>query len=268
MLRQFLYLDHKLVRDFLAQVEGGVFDESREFTSAEAKRGLSGKVGAGPASAGAERTRNSQSESESVVKQTAASEFDRLYGHLETVGLQVYDTIDEKLDGLPIRRKDIIEVDARLRVSGLQSLADLLGAFGKMAPLMEKFGASVEMEPGAVEGIQALTALGGPDRALPVIATVPGDCGLRIALELRRPFVLGDDWDTEATVVFKVQRILRPGDSQLVGDPFGGLMKLLPEHEREKALMGLQGEEMADLGIAEAEVSYPAIIGTPIAIYR
>lgn len=122
--RQFLYLDRQLVREFLAQLEGGVYDESRELTAGGRNRGITAKLSGGPAQAGMERTKSNQAESEAVVKQTSASEFDRLYTQLEVTGLQVYDVVDETLDHLPIKRKDIVEVDARLHVSGLHKVLE------------------------------------------------------------------------------------------------------------------------------------------------
>lgn len=65
----------------------------------------------------------------------------------------------------------------------------------------------------------------------------------------------------------KVQRLLRPGQSELVGDPFGGLMRVLPEPHRKEFLSRLQADEMAKFGISE-EIKYLAMVGTPIAIYR
>lgn len=268
MLRQFLYMDRDLVREFLAQLEGGIYDESRETTTAGGKRGVKANVGGGPVSAGVDRANSTQAESEAVVKQTSASEFDRLYTRLESAGLQVYDVIDEKIDELPIRRKDIIEFDARLHVSGLQTVLDLASTFGQLLPLMESLSATPDLDPDAVQSMQALAALGTVNRSIPIIATVPGECSLRIALELKADGVQTDDWNTEATLILKVQRLLRPGDRHVVGDPFGGLMKMLPETQRHQLLASLKSEELSGLGVGEAEIAYPGIVGTAIGIFR
>ena len=97
---------------------------------------------------------------------------------------------------------------------------------------------------------------------------MPGECGLQIALELRRDGVLTSDWNTEATLLLKVQRVLRPGDRHVVGDPFGGLMNVIPENQREQLLAGLKSESLVALGVGDAQIGYPGVIGTPIAIYR
>ena len=91
---------------------------------------------------------------------------------------------------------------------------------------------------------------------------------MSVALELQADGVRTSAWDTEATLLVKVQRLLRPGQSELVGDPIGGFMRVLPDEQRKELLSGLQTDDMAKFGIGESEVKYPGLVGTPIAIYR
>jgi len=153
-------------------------------------------------------------------------------------------------------------------VSGLQTVLDLVGTFGKLMPLMEEFGAAKDLDPEAVSGMQALAALNGGDGPVSLIGTVPGEAGLQLALDLSADGVLTDDWNTEATVLFKIQRILRPGDRHVVGDPFGGLMSILPEAERSKLVASLDSDSLRGVGVGKSDIGYPGIIGTAIAIYR
>jgi hypothetical protein len=268
MLRQFLYLDRDLVREFLAQLEGGIFDESRETTATEGKGGANMRLGAGPAGIGADKSKTTQSASEAVMKQTAASEFDRLYSQLESNGLQVYDVVDTKFEELPIRRKDIVEVDARLQMSGVDRMFELVGTMTQLLPLMDAFGANTELDDDTLQAMSAMSALGSNTSAPVLVGTVPGDCGLKLALPLRSAGVLTKEWDVEATVILKVQRVLRPGDSEAVGDPLGGLMKVLPQNVKDEFLAAFTGPDAAQLGIGDAQISYPGLVATPIAIFR
>lgn len=54
MLRQFSYLDGPLVRDFLGQLEGGVFDEDTEVRRSGGKKSAGGRVGIASVGASAE----------------------------------------------------------------------------------------------------------------------------------------------------------------------------------------------------------------------
>ena len=267
MFRQFLYLDAALVREFLAQAEGGIYDEARELSVSESKRGGSARAGTAAFGGGLERSKSAQSETEAVVRQTAASEFNRLYDKINEAGLAVFDAIDAPVETLPIARKDIIEVDARLRISGLKKMLDLFGSFGRLLPVMEQFGAKADVDPQMTEMAGALDSLndGAP---LPVIGTVPGECGLKIAMDLLPAAVQASSIDGEATVLLKVQRILRKGDHEVVGDPFGGLMSMIPPPDRDELLKSLQSPEAKSFGIGEMTIEYPALVGTAIAIYR
>jgi hypothetical protein len=168
-----------------------------------------------------------------VVHQTAASEFERLYAHLEGAGLQVYDRIDTSLEELPVRRKDIVEIDARLRVSGLHALTDLMRMFGQAAPLIQQFGAGEQIDAEVLAGVQALTALNENSSTVSLIGTVHGDASVSLAFELQTSGMRTESWDVEATALVKVQRLLRPGQSEVAGDPFGGLMRLCRSNSAE-----------------------------------
>lgn len=268
MNRQFLYIDHPLVRDFLSEREGGLLDETRELTSSDGQRGVEGRAAVGPVSGGAQRSKGTHAESEAVIRQTASAEFDRLYGHLDRDGLRILDAVDVPLEDIGLQRKEIVEVDARLRVSGIHALLDLMRMFTQAAPVFQQLGSSEQFDPEVLEGIRGVTALADNATALSLIGTVAGAAGASVALELQADGIRASAWDTEATILMKVQRLLRPGQSELVGDPFGGLMRVLPEEQRKELLSGLQADEMAKFGIGESEIKYPAIVGTPIAIYR
>ena len=268
-LRAFLYLDRPLVRDFLAQAEGGVVDESTERQKTSRKGGFGAGVGAGPASLRADKSKEVGLETETTIRQVAASEFDRLYTYLESDGLVV---IEEAIDGsvvAGIRRKQFLEVDARIRPSGLHQLLQLFAMYGSLAPLMEQLSSEVHVDKEALAGIQAFVSLAGTDKSLPVIASVPGAANFNVGLELDPAHALVEAWDMEASVLLKVQRVVRGNDSYLVGDPLGGLLKLLPEIDRGKVFDSLKSPEAGRLGISgEIEIRAPGIIGTPIAIYR
>lgn len=267
-LRQFLYLDRDLVRELLAQAEGGLYDESKERRSSEGRSGFAGGAGAGPVHASAEKGKSSQSESESIVSQTAASEFDRLYKYLDAQDLQIYDVVDQA-EGIPIRRKDFVEVDVALRISGLNSVLGLMGKFLEFMPVLEAVGSEPGLDPDQLDGMKALAALASDDSAtLPVIGTVPGSAGLRIGMELRKAALMTTDLEAEATALVKVQRVLRSGDREIVGDPFGGLMKAVPREKRDELLGALQTEQVSQLGIGESEVAYPGLLATAVAIFR
>lgn len=267
-LHHFLYLDRPLVREFLSQIEGGVFDEATETTTEGGTRGLAASARVGPAGVSADRSKSTHSGTEAVVQQTAASEFDRLRRALDADGLRVFDAVDIDFTDLEVSRKEILEVDATLRVSGLQRILELGSMMKELMPLASSFGADTSgVDEAAVSQIDALVKMQGANAPLPIIGTVPGDCGLRVALMLKRECFLVQELETEATVLLKVQRILKPGEQHTVGDIFGGLMGMVSGDQRTELLSSLQGPDAQQLGVGESQINYPGLVGTAIAIY-
>jgi hypothetical protein len=265
--RDFLYLDRDLVINFLAQAEGGITEQTTETQTTTGKGGFGGKIGAGPVGVSAEKGKESALQTQAVIRQVAASEFDRLYRYLEEDALTIIDhAVDATVvDG--IRRKQFLEVDARLQVSGLHQLVGLLSTMGAIAPLIEQFSDD-EFDKETLAGIQTVSSLTGDNKSLALIATVPGAANLKVGLELSPSAILTDSWDTEASVLLKVQRVIKGSDRYLVGDPFGGLLKMIPPKERDKLAKSFDPDELAQLGVTDIEIAAPAIVGTPIAIYR
>ena len=158
-LRDFLYLDRPLVRGFLAQAEGGVVDEATERQTTSGKGGVAGKLGTGPVSVAAKKSKERSLETQAVVRQVAASEFDRLYEHLEADGLVILEEVSDPSDVRDIRRKRFLEVDARVRVSGLHQMLHLISTFGALAPIMEQFGGGTTIDPSTLSQMQAFSSL-------------------------------------------------------------------------------------------------------------
>lgn len=136
--------------------------------------------------------------------------------------------------------------------------------------MMRAFGAKSDFDESTLTEIRAVLSLSEGRGTQPVIASIPGALGLTVGMELNRRFVKTEEWDIDASVLFRVPRVLRRGESQLVGDPIGGVLKLLPAPKRAELVARMDNpERAAELGVTSpSQIEYPAIVGTPIAIYR
>lgn len=72
-----MYLNDGIVGQFLAQVEGGEFDEQRVTDQQSSSSGIGGSLKAGPASAHADRSKSGSSQAETVLRQSGPSRFTR-----------------------------------------------------------------------------------------------------------------------------------------------------------------------------------------------
>ena len=72
----------------------------------------------------------------------------------------------------------------------------------------------------------------------------------------------------EATVFGKLHRKLKKGESDFVGSMFSGLEEMLSEAQRREFAKMFDDPQLRALGIESPRIKYPAVVLTPIAIYR
>lgn len=270
-IRDFLYLDQEMVRSFLAQLEGGQIDEerSRETRSTKGEAGISLSVaGIGANASGGGST---QRETEMVIHQVAASEFERLYnlldGREEITLIERANTAD---DVISARRKAFIEFDGRVKTAGLGPMLEGLTPILSTVKMFEAMpDSTVSIDEGTMAGISALSALSGSLAQTAVTIKVPGNLEFSVAAELKREAVLTSRWDVDATALVRVQRVLRDDETYVLGDPTGGLLAATPKENLMKLSSAFDNAQAKQLGLdAQLQVSAPAVIVTPLAIFR
>jgi hypothetical protein len=207
MLRDFLYLDDKMVDQYLAQVEGGLYDDERELEADSSEGGVEGGLKAGPLTGGGKRGRTHSGEIERVRRQTPESRYNRLHDQLEL--LELNDSTTDVFGRLDARQMFVaecyVDIPSISRAIGateeLAGLADLMKAF---AP------AQMDKETDeAMRGLSQFSAMTGGD----FVAT-------------------GDLRDGEATLAFKLTPAgLRVPIGELEGDAIvvGRIQRKWPE---------------------------------------
>ncbi|HEY5273596.1 MAG TPA: hypothetical protein VIJ34_10230, partial [Acidimicrobiales bacterium] len=155
-----------------------------------------------------------------------------------------------------------------IQVSGLHQFLAMMSSFGALAPLLEQMGSATAVEQKSLSAIQGLAAMSASEKVLPVIGSIAGSLNVKVALELDVAAVLADSWDVDASVLVKVQRVIKSGEKYVVGDAFGGLLRMMPTEQQAELIETLKSPDSARFGIGEMEISAPAFVGTPVAIYR
>lgn len=264
-LREFLYLDARLVDQFLAQVEGGIYDEEREKSLSGKDGGFSADVGGGigPVTlrGSGRRGASSSDEIERIRKQTPESRYNRLHEFLESgQTLQAVDTQshfgDLKVRGIVAVEcyVDVPTINRAMRESdSLSSLGELISAF-----------APQQQDPQfaeALEGMKKLNALTGNS----VVATGEiGEGQLKFAFKLNDAGLRVDlgDLEGDAVVVGKVEKTWTEGKTYpLLSLPGLNLMNREARRKMEK-------EVSAAPETAENSLEGPAATLSVIAIFR
>lgn len=267
-LRHFLYRDDSLVEEFLSQVEGGVFDEVQETRREEGGAPLGDTVALDtPTEAGSSSHDQSREESRRI-RQTGASRFERLHRALGD-DLQYLETVDE--DGwTALRRGEPLEVEVTLSLVGIGRLADLLGAFEDLLPLMQSLGGE-GVDPETAEAISSFQGLASTTAGSSgVVAAMVGSPRYKFACDLKTDNLLvsEDELVGEATIVGKLRRKLRPDERHLIPSVFGGLESMMPDQDQDEFANFFDTGEARQLGLASPMLEHPAALVTPIAVFR
>ena len=263
MFREFIHLNTRLVEQFLAQAEGGIYDESTEKTTQSGKGGIGGGVNTPVLSASADKSRSSSFEDERKVRQTPESQFNRLYDYLAREDLLSLEAIDESDFMDSLSRGSILEVhDVELQRSGFQEMGELAKDAKAFLPFADMLGIDTKMDTTDRAQLDFAANLDDESKPMSVIGSIAGTAHVGMAMELRRDNVL-QDISGEASVLVKVSKVLKPGETHAVGDIMSGLGDKLPRAERRKMM-----REASKSGIGTSEIKYPGFVATVVAIYR
>jgi hypothetical protein len=268
VLRQFLFLDTELVRQFLAQLEGGSYEEEAQRIRDSRGKEAAGELGASGlgARAGirAGRTSGQEEEVERTVQQTPEAAYARLYERLqEQQAIQWLEAFDAAIWD-QLRRGEVIEVEVVVAVSTFARYAQLGEQMGPLMEVMQAIG-----EPVDDETKTALAMFGNLGQMLgsatPFVARVPGAPEFKFVGSVTAPGlrVELDQLDGEATIAAKIQRKLTADERYTILDFIPGIRGLAAHDRAEMEKELTNSPEMPDMVI-----DGPLAVVTPIAIYR
>lgn len=259
-LRRFLYLDESLTNNFLAQLEGGLYDEESQTTTTgqERKRGAGG--GLGPVKAELTGSRTGEDVTSRTVRQVADGAFARLAARLEQDdAVQWLEALD---DGIwrQLRRGEVLEVEATVTLPTLFQLTAMAGSAGPILELMRAAGEEVDAQ--AEQGLQMVSMISKLFKDPVALARPSGSPDYTLIVPLELQWMRGElgDLQGEMTVMGTVERKLRHSDQWSLLDAMG--MTALPNaQELVESLEAIKDFE-------GSVVRAPAAVLKPIAVYR
>jgi len=264
-LREFAYIDKQIVVDFISSIQAGLPVERRQAVTKTGKK-LEAKIGFSFAQVGGEKgSTETEAEEKSAVQD--AGLFQMLYSKLDEQG-SILRKIDENV--VP---KSILEVEGRVVLPALEMTLDVL--FNQLAP----FGEVIQnINPRGWATLQGINRFRTSSPLNLRIIPSSSQCeekmeNVNIVASLRRNMLrkplpeLADDY----SVFCRVTKVLKAQESfdlfklpmKLDDAKIDSLLKSFESMPPEsKAILG------GDLTREDVQVRYPAIIVTPIAIYR
>lgn len=259
-LRRFLYLDETLTSNFLAQLEGGVYEEESQTTTTgqERRRGAGGAVG--PVKAELSGSRSGQDVTSRTVKQVADGAFARLASLLEQEdAVQWLEALDDDI-WRQLRRGEVLEVEASVTLPTLFQFTAVAGNVGAILDLMRAAGEEVDAE--AEEGLQMVSMMSQLFKDPVALARPAGTPDYTLVLPLGTQWLRGElaDLQGEMTVMGTLERKLRDTEQWSLLDAIG--LSGLPNAE--EMVESLESTQELEGSV----VRPPAAIVKPVAIYR
>lgn len=272
VLREFLYRRDDLVDQFLAQLEGGLYDEEHVTDQSGSSGGLGGGVAVGSLNATADRQRETQRESQRTLRQTPESRFNRVHSLLSgQEAVQYLSSFDDDIWN-QLQRNEIVEIDASIALApGVMDLNNL-SALSGAAPLIDLMRSlPKELLPDTFDAAEAdkmskqlplmeQLAEAFTQAPVPCIVSLAGAPRYSFFAELLRDALLADlgDLEGEATVLAKIQRFIEKGRPETLG---AGPMPSVPVNREQR-------RQQKDGGPMTVRVSWPAAVISVVGIYR
>jgi len=264
ILREFAYFDRQKIEDFISSIDDGLIREKKE-TIREIDAGLKAKIGIpGVAEIGGDLG-SKGSEIEELKSSTDASLFQRLYTYFtsKTIITPIKEINKELWD--KIENGDIIEIFGEVELSTMENVIDLLKI---LLPLMKSQEATKESQKGIQLMEMMSSSQGGvnirislKNRSYKFVASLPAE-------KIR---VTKQELNSTYNVLCRVQRKLNPKESFDLFSLIPGLK--LPRKQLRTLVTSLSTEKIQPfiektITLEDFRISYPAMIVTPIAIYR
>ncbi len=139
-LRNFLYLNTKVVEDYIAAIDGYTCDEESQAISTSKENAVSGKGTIGVASGNGSHVGKQSEEIKRSVHISDAAKFEKVYKYLRSddEGLKYFEFLTDA-DYSGLYRDDFLEVLVTARFSKMKELTDSVKKIAELATVLESF---------------------------------------------------------------------------------------------------------------------------------
>lgn len=162
-LRNFLYLNTKVIEDYLAAIDGYVYDEESQAIVNSSESTIAGKAGVRIVAGEGSNVDKSGEEVKRSVKISDAAKFDKIFTYLQSGAeeeqIKYYEFLSEEIF-TELRRDDFLEVLVTARFSKMKELTDSVQKIGELAAAIQGITDQQLLDRQAQEAIKGFSALG------------------------------------------------------------------------------------------------------------
>ena len=268
-LRNFLYLNTKVVEDYISAIDGYTYDEESQAIATSSENNVSGKVGGALIGGGGEHTGKKEEEIKRSVRISDASKFDRIYRYLESDeddGLKYFEGLNEETYN-ELSRDDFLEVLVTARFSKMKEITDSVMKIAELAAAIEPLTDQTILDQEATKannGFAALSQFKSGKEISCVFEFEDGQYPLIAYLDQSYFRCNQDSFIGQAYLLCKIIRKVPKGQSIKLDEIFDDVKKL-PLNRAQRRSMPKNIDNPAEL---RDIVKGPALVVLPIAVYQ
>jgi hypothetical protein len=265
ILRDFLFLDTNTLTSYLSTVDGYAIEGPIEETESD-KKDVGGGLDIKALSA--KGSHGSSKETKRKLAVTDEAKFQRLYEYLEeTEALQLLDAFDMEIWNQLVRG-EVVEIQANIRFPRSLLITHDVENIAPLIDLMEVLGQNLLADEQTQQAFIGMRAVGKSieNRPIPLICEPISTRGFSFIAHLSKEYIRRDlaDFQGEAVVFGKIQRILKKGERLEVFSLVPAITGATSLNRQQRRKM----EKSAQKNNITEEIKGPAIVLTPVAVYR
>ena len=268
-LRNFLYLNTKVIEDYVSVIEGYIYEEETQAIATSDESNVAGKIGGGIASGNGSRTGKQSQEIKRSVHISDAAKFEKIYKYLQADGddgLKYYEFFTNEIYD-ELRRDDFLEVLVTARFSKMKELTDSVKKMAELATVIQTITEQKILDKKATEvvnGFSALEQLKAGKSISCVFEFEDGKFPLVAYLDESYFRCEQDNFVGQAYLLCKIIRKIPKGQNIKLDEILDDIKKL-PLNRAQRRNMPKNMDNPAEI---RDVINGPALIVLPIAVYQ
>lgn len=269
-LRNFLYLNTKIIEDYLSVIDGYVYDEESQAITNSSERGIAGKAGIKIAAGEGNNINKLGEEVKRSVKISDAAKFDKIFAYLqsgdEDEQIKYYEFLSEEIFS-ELHRDDFLEVLVTARFSKMKELTDSVQKLGKLASAIQGITDQPLFDRKAQEALNGFSTLGQLRSGKEISCVFNFEDGkFPLVAYLNESYFRcsQDNFIGQSYMFCKVLRKIPKGQSIKLDELFDDVKNLQLNRKQRRNLP----KNMDNPDVVRDVVKGPLLVVTPIAVYQ
>lgn len=269
-LRNFLYLNTKIINDYLSSIEGFLYDEEAQSIAKSSENASKAGIGVKVFSSDGSHIGKAEEEVKRSVQISDAAKFDKVFRYLqageEDEQIKYYECLSEEIFN-DLYRDDFLEVLVTARFSKMKELTNTVKKLNELATIFQGMTDQQILDRKAQEAVASFSALEQLQLGKEITCVFNFEDGKYPLIAYLDEKYFKCDQESfvgESYMVCKVLRKIPKGKSVKLDEIFGDI-KRIPMNRQQRRKMP---KNMDNPDAVKDVVKGPALVVVPIAVYQ